>query len=475
MSTYLGRKGYSIIKKCLDIREQELIRKELNVIPFVPKSSMAKPSPFPVYRESNNKFYIPRFYGIKTYGEPQEVRISKGESINIHFNGTLRPFQKPAVKKYLECTKKNGCGLLELYCGAGKTVCTLKIISELKVKTLIIVHKTFLMNQWKERIKEFLPTARVGKIQGEVMDIEDKDIVLGMLQSLSMKEYPLSIFNSFGLTVIDEVHHISAEVFSRALFKVVTPYMLGLSATMKRKDGLTRVFKMFLGDIVYRKQREGDDNVVVKAIFYDNEDETYRKEQLNFRGHVNYSAMIKQLCEFYPRSNFILSLLKDIYKKFDKQMMILGHNKSILVYLYNKIEEQNIASVGYYVGGMKEHDLKQSETKKIIIATYKMAEEGLDIKTLTTLMMITPKTDVCQAVGRILRKKGEEHIIYDIVDQHGIFRRQWIKRKRYYKKQNYTIMETTSNNFANNKWSISSSKEKKSNHKLHVGKCLIEE
>ena len=58
MSTYLGRKGYSILKKCLDITEQELIRKELKVMPFVPKSSMAKPSPFPVYRESNNKFYV---------------------------------------------------------------------------------------------------------------------------------------------------------------------------------------------------------------------------------------------------------------------------------------------------------------------------------------------------------------------------------------------------------------------------------
>ena len=155
-------------------------------------------------------------------------------------------------------------------------------------------------------------------------------------------------------------------------------------------------------------------------------------------------------------------------------MMILGHNKSILIYLHDKIEEQNIASVGYYVGGMKERDLKQSETKQIIIATYKMAEEGLDIKTLTTLMMITPKTDVCQAVGRILRKKGEKHIIYDIVDQHGIFQRQWVKRKRYYKKQNYTIMEITSNNFANKKWSISLPEEK-SKHKLHIGKCLIED
>ena len=95
-------------------------------------------------------------------------KISKGEHINVPFEGTLRPFQIPVVKKYLACAKKKGCGLLELYCGAGKTVCTLKIISKLKVKTLIIVHKTFLMNQWKERIKEFLPTARVGKIQGKL-------------------------------------------------------------------------------------------------------------------------------------------------------------------------------------------------------------------------------------------------------------------------------------------------------------------
>ena len=113
------------------------------------------------------------------------------------------------------------------------------------------------MDQWKTRIKEFLPSARVGIIQGETVDIDQKDIVLGMLQSISMKEYPNSLFQEFGFTILDEVHHLSAEVFSRALFKIVTLYMLGLSATMGRKDGLTHVFKMFLGDIVYSKKKRG--------------------------------------------------------------------------------------------------------------------------------------------------------------------------------------------------------------------------
>ena len=60
-------------------------------------------------------------------------------------------------------------------------------------KTLVIVHKSFLMKQWEERILQFLPNARIGKIQGEIIDIENKDIVLGMLQSLSVKEYEWNV------------------------------------------------------------------------------------------------------------------------------------------------------------------------------------------------------------------------------------------------------------------------------------------
>ena len=83
-----------------------------------------------------------------------------------------------------------------------------------------------------------------------------------------------TIFQDFGLTVLDECHHLSAEVFSRALFKIVTKYMLGLSATMNRKDGLTKVFKMFIGDVVYKKKRENS-NLTVKVIKYKNNDEDY--------------------------------------------------------------------------------------------------------------------------------------------------------------------------------------------------------
>jgi superfamily II DNA or RNA helicase len=122
--------------------------------------------------------------------------------------------------------------------------------------------------------------------------------------------------------------------------------------------------------------------------------------------------------------------------------MILAHNKTLIVYLHTAIQHRGIAngSVGYYIGGMKEADLKESESRKIIIATYAMASEGLDIKTLTTLIMASPKTDVCQSIGRILRVKHGNPVVIDIVDQQDIFKHQWHKRRDYYIKQNYDII-----------------------------------
>ena len=226
VGTYLGQKGYSIYKDCISVEEQHWLREQLQVRPNIPNSPVKAPS-FPVYRESPNKIYIPRFFGIETYGQPEESRIPDGESINIDFNGVLRDYQQKVVDTYVQTVGADGGGgLLELPCGFGKTIIALNIIGTLKLKTLVIVHKSFLMNQWVERIADFLPSARVGKIQGKIVDIENKDIVIGMLQSLSMKAYPSSLFDCFGLTIVDECQHISSEVFSRSLQLIVTKNML---------------------------------------------------------------------------------------------------------------------------------------------------------------------------------------------------------------------------------------------------------
>jgi len=452
LNTYLGPKGYTILKTELTPEKLSKIKKDLTIKPYVPGAPGAKTTEtFPAYRESPNKIYLPHYYGLENFGVPKDIKLLEGTDIDVEFAGQLRENQEIVVKTYVDhCVRVGfGGGLLELPCAAGKTVDALKIISLLKKKSFIIVHKEFLMNQWIERIKQFLPTARIGKIQGQIIDIDNKDIVIGMLQSLSMKEYPATLFESFGLTIIDEVHHISSQVFSNCLFKLVTKYMLGLSATMNRKDGTTKVFKMFLGDVVYKGKRDEERLVVVRAINYFIDDDDFNHEATDFRGNPAYSTMISKLCEYNRRTEFILKVLSDMLNENPlQQIMFLAHNKSVLKYLHDAIKHRDIATVGYYVGGMKESALKETETKKIVIATYSMAAEALDIKTLTTLIMVTPKTDIEQSVGRILREKHSQPVVVDIIDSHSIFKNQWKKRRAFYIKENYKIIQTSSLNYS---------------------------
>ena len=455
--TYLGQKGYTILKNELSIEEEKQIRNDLTITPFSLKNYAPKKS-FSVYRESKNKFYLPQFYGTKHFGIPKKYVISEGDNIDLEFTGKLRENQEIVVETYMNHIKNTeyGGGLLHLPCAYGKTVLSLYLISQIKKKTLVIVNKEFLMNQWIERIQQFLPKARVGRIQGPHVDIENKDIVFGMVQSICEKEYPLSIFNSFGLSIFDEVHHMSATSFSNCLFKIVTKNRIGLSATMDRKDKTSHVFKMFLGETIF-KGKGKDREVVVRVIKYKVDDNDFNEVKLDYRGNPAYSSMISKLCEYIPRSEFILMILSDILlENKNQQILILAHNKNILNYLYNAIIHRNIATVGYYIGGMKPQALKETENKQVVIATYSMAAEGLDIKTLSCLIMATPKTDIEQSVGRTLRDEDIFPNVVDIVDSHSLFKNQYKKREVFYKKKNYKIVETTNLTYNSdiNKWKI---------------------
>ena len=460
-ASYLGKKGYTIPKSLLLKEDEEYLRKELFVKPEVIGANFGNPSDeesaFPVFRENANKFYLPRFYGINRYGLPSRSEIAQGADINVTFSKSLRDYQEKIIGVYTKYVNTPICsgsehvgsgGILQVPCGQGKTIMALKIISILKKKTLIIVHKEFLMNQWIERIAEFLPGASVGKIQGQTFDIEGKDIVIGMVQTLYDKEFHPDAFAQFGLTIIDEVHRIGSEQFSRTLFKTITPYMLGISATVERKDKLTKVLYMFIGDMIYSEDRKNDDLVTVRAINYVANDTEFNEVDRDFRGNPKYSSMIVKLCSYGPRSDFIIKVVGDLLNEdCEKQIMILCHNRSLLTYLFEGISHRGLASVGYYVGGMKQVKLQETEEKQIVLATYAMAAEALDIKTLSSLIMVTPKTDITQSIGRILRVKHANPIVVDIVDKHDIFQNQWAQRRRFYKKCNYRIRQIDSQNY----------------------------
>ena len=351
------------------------------------------------------------------------------------------------------------------------TVMALNFITKLKRKTLIIVHKTFLMNQWRDRILEFIPDASIGYIQGDKIEVEDKDIVIGMLQSISQREYDLKIFKDFGFTIIDECHHIGAETFSRSLFKINSYYMLGLSATPKRKDGLSIVFELFLGGYVYKQTETKKVKTEVNLIeYYD--DSGYNKEKLMYNGRVNVPGMINNICDNIDRTKLIIKIIQLCIQDDRTQILILSDRRNHLNEINSLILKDKICSVGFYVGGMKEKDLKLSETKKVLLGTYSMSSEGMDIPSLNTLILASPKSDIEQSIGRIQRKAHElTPKIYDIIDNFSTFGNQKNKRLALYRKFDYDIYKCDLNDL-NNKTLIEKKKKGRS-PKINKSKLFI--
>jgi superfamily II DNA or RNA helicase len=332
------------------------------------------------------------------------------------------------------------CGILSLPTGYGKTTVALHIMCRFRIKTLIIVHKEFLMNQWMERITQFVPAARIGYIQGPKVDIENKDVVIGMLQSLSSKDYDRALFREFGLTIVDETHHICTRMFSKFLLRYNTKYLLGLSATLERKDGLTNVIHWLMGPVLYQTHRSKNHDVVVTKYVY--ECEEYNQEfPLNRNGKVNIPMAINKLTESHHRNQFIMELVRHcIIQK--RKVLVLTDRRQHCFDILDLCKHISIG--GLYIGGMKAEELAESETKELIVGTFTLAHEGLDIPALDTLILATPKSDIVQAVGRILREtpgKVNYPLVMDMVDHWGPFKGQYYKRQKYYKSAGFTIKQ----------------------------------
>jgi superfamily II DNA or RNA helicase len=436
--------GYELVKK--DVQNLHHLKGLLNVKPYVP-SVFVKPQyvqRYPVYFETESHIYVPKHYGIETYGphKTSTRNVEMTPDTYWKFSGSLRPVQEEVVRSFLDPQPRDG--ILSLQTGGGKTVCALFIASKLRVPTIILVHNTFLRDQWLDRIKAFLPNARIGSVQGEVIDIQNKDIVVAMLQSVSMKEYPIETFEPFGLVVVDECHHIASEAFSKAIPKLTSKHMLGLSATPDRKDKLMHVINWFLGPLLYTSDTADkvDEHVKVEVYEFEPSHSSYNDVIYNHAGVMFTSLMVNKVVEHEPRNNLIVEILTDLYHDKEREILVLTDRVDHTKVLFDKLPldiQETACVLGRNVKSSQRTEW--CESKRILIATYSMCKEGFDVAKLNTLVIATPRPDVDQIVGRILRtektKRSIDPLIIDIVDP--AFRRQFQERLSLYKKRNYKI------------------------------------
>jgi superfamily II DNA or RNA helicase len=419
-----------------------------------------------VYEETDDYLIIPKFMANRKIKIDDELNYKfkctnsfyNPKEINITFNKTLRKPQQECIdfvmKKFTEDPDPLG-GILKCSCGSGKTIMAIYLASILKVKTLIIVHQEFLMDQWIDRIKAFTD-AKVGIIRQKKIEL-DNDIVIGMLHTICGKEYE-DEFDDFGLVIYDEVHHLGSSFFSKVLFKTSCKYTIGLTATPERNDGMLKLINWFVGDILYVLKRKYDYRVLIKRIYFSSKNPLFVEKTRRFdrKSCPDNITMKTNLIAIPTRNELIIKIINTV-KSLGRKIFIFSDRVEHLNTLKNGIDEiikqnneEHIYKTCYYMGSSKKSERKIAENEgDIIFATLKLAEEGLDISRLDTIILALPikqEKTIIQSIGRILRKDEIDDLskiplVIDISDMFSIYKNWAKKRNVVYRKENWFVQD----------------------------------
>lgn len=401
---------------------------------------------------------IPRYFGLRRL-KKSLVRddIEDGQQIHLQFQGTLRdhvPQQKAVdatLRRFYRTDFQCG-GYLKLPTGFGKTTCALKIISELGRKTLILVHNTLLLDQWKARIGEFLPAASMLLIQGQKYKYEDAhiDIVIAMVQTLSRRKEKDALvhLSNVGLLIVDECHHVPTESLQDALLNLPrTPrYTLGLTATPDRRDNCGKAIEWILGPLIfsYDGSSSGTKTKVCRLDFRSDVEVSYfgASDQ-----KINLSKLNSDLAKNKARNDFIVDKILQVLPTGRKILVLTDrvfHVKILLAYLQNSKAQLESSwgrefTFGACMSTNKQVALQSMHTWDIIVSTFQLFREGIDVPTLDTLVLANPVTNIEQSVGRIQRyaAKKKYPLVMDIVDNNiDVLTRFYFKRNRFYRTKN---------------------------------------
>jgi superfamily II DNA or RNA helicase len=441
--------GYSVLKSALTKDQDAYIRKELTVKPIqMQRFAAAIDNDFPVFLESASRLYLPRVWAKDFLGSAEETVMTDGVPLPsaLSFVGKPYDYQEGIIKKFLDADAN---GLICVPCGKGKTFMALAIAFRLGGRFMVVVDKEFLLDQWAGEMRSLIPGIRVGRFQGDKMEVdpEQYDCTICMIQTIVKRQIPESVLRSYKFTIFDECHHLGAAHFSKVLGKLQTKHMLGLSATPKRDDGLTKVFEWHLGKPVYwEKTREADETVTVEILRFSSDDIDYKETPVNWRGETVVAKLLGQLVCCHERNVFIADKLKELIKEPNRRILVLseriGHLESLEVLM-----KPTGCVMGYYIGGMKTatRDLAAEEAQ-ILWASYAMASEAMNIKTLNCVLMASPRKKIEQSTGRILRQRPEDRkvapVIVDVIDIHRTYQSQSRERISYYKKCGYKILDS---------------------------------
>jgi superfamily II DNA or RNA helicase len=480
---------------------EDMKAKIINDLTVEPEKYIGKSEQYKIYFKSPNGYDIclPRYYGIKNFASDNIknvvnlLSLGKNESnFKITYpNFLLKDIQKKAYIEILKSLNKYSTCTTVLGCGIGKTVLAIYLIQQLHLNAIVIVHRLSLLKQWQNEIQKYT-NAKIGLLHRKNEDYKNADITITTIKNILLRKNCDLYYKNFAIAIFDESHHLNAQEFHKVLRKVNTRYMIGLTATPNKCEQLhiNHVFKQFLSPVIIIKDPDGQNENINGRLentddfqignlredngcFNNKENDNWKieSERINemnngnkviakiilykklFTKHINLdyggqkkpnvSRMLSNISENIERSDYILSIIMEELKNKEKNILVISDRLKQLKYLSSKLLLKNV-SCGLFIGGMKIQELEESKTKRVILGSYGVCEEGLNILKLNVLIFGTPRPNIEQSIGRLRinhKKIKEPIIIYDIVDYFsGTFIGQYTKRRNYYKK-NYFITE----------------------------------
>lgn len=406
-----------------------------------------------LYRNSGNNIIIP--YGVKKSLYAYLADISSLQSIDkyeevfaenkpVDYNADIKlyDYQEKAVESLIQAQG----GILQSKAGSGKTRMGIATICRMGKKTLWLTHTNELLNQSYNAAAEFIDKKLLGKITAGKMNISE-GITFATVQTLSKADLN-ALRYEWDMVVVDECHRCAgtvnkATMFSKVLNNLAARYKYGLSATLHRADGLILCTYALLGGVAHTVP---DSVVNTMRVEIERKDTGVKisRSCLDTDGTLVYAKLINYLAEHLGRN---IQISHDIMCLADK-----GHG---IILLSDRVEHLNslygLFGQGYkndaviLHGKIKKTDRElaleqmRNKEKHILLATYQLAKEGLDVPCLDRLLLATPVKDyaiVVQSVGRIARVcegKGTP-VVYDYVDDIGFLQGMWKKRCTHYRK-----------------------------------------
>ena len=412
------------------------------------------PKELKLYRISGNSIIVP--YGVRkslfhAFPELNTMRhecvFAENKPVNYNASIKLYDYQENAVNSLIQACG----GILQSKAGSGKTRMGIALICAMGKKTLWLTHTNELLNQSYNVASEFIDKKLLGKITAGKMQIAD-GITFATVQTLSKADLQ-ALRYEWDIVVVDECHRCSgtvnkATMFFKVLNNLACRYKYGLSATLHRADGLIKCTYALIGGISHTVP----DSVVNTMRVEIQKKETgvqISRKCLDTDGTLVYAKLINYLAEHNERNEKIVNDI-EVLAYTDHSIILLSdrvvHLQSLYDMLYDDLKEDAVILHGKIKKADREQALDdmRNKEKHILLATYQLAKEGLDVPCLDRLLLATPVKDyaiVVQSVGRIARvcEDKETAVVYDYVDDIGFLQGMWKKRCTHYRKDGCII------------------------------------